>query len=154
MESAAEDVNSPKKTGKIGDSDDASTHLPSLRTDHERSSPDARHKVSGSGAIRKTAGPDSIPSDVFLAPSASNKAPLLLSTPWTPVRTNRRYGQLRSQSASPSLRCKHVALDTGHHAMDVDASDLEEDQIIEDDPIPAAAASAPGETEDADKPAE
>jgi hypothetical protein len=127
---AASEVTSPKKTIRTSETDDTSKRLPSLRSDRERPSPGPNRKVSGSGAVRQPAGPDGPNVDVFQ--SGGNTADtgiLALGTiRGSPAKTGRL---LRSQSTSPTPSRRTHGLDTGHHATDVETSDLEDGQIAE-----------------------
>lgn len=123
----AQAFNSPKKSARATDTDDASTHLPSLRSDRERPSPGANRKISGSGAPRATRDPFGSP---FLGGPLVPGREFTLGDPFkTPPNSRRRETHLRRHSASPTpSRRISDALETGHHATDVD-SDLEDGEI-------------------------
>ncbi|KAJ7696254.1 hypothetical protein B0H17DRAFT_1198170 [Mycena rosella] len=120
-----------KKIVRISATDDAPSHLPDLRFNRERGSPDQR-KISGSGEPRAP-GPGRLPADIFSAEVASPTRKTLIlgalkDTPPGPSR--RQFLRGRSESPTPASRSARD-LDTGHHETDVDASDLEEGKIRE-----------------------
>ncbi|KAJ6569130.1 hypothetical protein B0H19DRAFT_1256797 [Mycena capillaripes] len=127
------DVISPHKTVRTGISDDTSQHLPSLRTDRERPSPGPNRKVSGSGAPKKPPGLDGITTDIFASTQNGVGRFTLRTVRGSPAKTG------RSQSLSPTPSRRSHGPDTGHHNTDVEASDLEEGQILEDTSTPRTA---------------
>ncbi|KAJ7511079.1 hypothetical protein B0H11DRAFT_2214925 [Mycena galericulata] len=126
------DVTSPHETVRASVSDDTTTHIPDLHSDHERPSPGINRKVSGSGSAHRTPTLDAS-TNVFLAnprtQGGNGNLPLFGALRQTPTNpSSRRRGHpARSQSESPH---QHEGLDTGHHATDV--SDLEEGEIAQD----------------------
>ncbi|KAJ7902700.1 hypothetical protein B0H14DRAFT_2555203 [Mycena olivaceomarginata] len=150
--SDSDDANSPKKAIRTGERDDATGHLPELRSDRERASP-AQRKISGSGSVRRTApGPDGIPPNTFLAAAGPSAHSYTLGEVPSPDRAylEERAGRSRgrmSVSPTPSRRSA-TDLDTGHHATDVESAGDAEDEREEDvtmNPAPALgpAADAP-----------
>ncbi|KAJ7784839.1 hypothetical protein DFH07DRAFT_947906 [Mycena maculata] len=128
-----EPIVSPTKTIRVSGTDDATSLLPSLRSNRDRPSP-ATRKISGSGAPRERPSLDR-EENVFLAGSrATGSGNLTLGAHFdTPPSSRRRVSVLRSQSASPTPSPRHripEGLDTGHRS-EVEVSDLEEGQILE-----------------------
>ncbi|KAF8181165.1 hypothetical protein K438DRAFT_1188349 [Mycena galopus ATCC 62051] len=159
---------SPHKSLRAAPGKDTTFGLPSLRTEHDRPSPGANRKTSGSsvpifpsaqGKSPALAGVTTAGTDIFDAGTdvLSKPRSLVLGEPkGSRLRSGLKCrGKIaRSQAASPTPSHHTVDhLDTGHHTMDIESVDnteglnpdtpLEEGQILESEDVPMTAPPTP-----------